>query len=148
MHRIESLLRAPPGTAVLEQGLRYGVIAGSGYLLAIAIYSGELAIGVAPYPALGVAFILNGLYNFTLMRIWAFPPSGRHFRNDLSRFGIVAVLSLIVNYGSFAILYSGIGLKATTAQRVAILIAAPVTFLANRIWSFRARSPSSRAPRQ
>jgi putative flippase GtrA len=124
--------------------VRYGVVAGSGYLLAIAFYSGELAIGIAPYPALGVAFVLNGLYNFALVRLWAFPPSGRHVRSDLGRFGVVAILSLTVNYGSFAILYSSIGLSATTAQRLAILIASPVTFFANRLWSFRSASPGSR----
>ena len=34
-------------------------------------------------------------------------------------------------------MYSAIGLRAQTSQRVAILIAAPVTFIANRLWGFR-----------
>lgn len=139
MQRIDHLLRAAPDERVSGQLLRYGIVAGSGYVLAIALYAVELAIGIGAYPALGIAFALNGLYNFTLMRIWAFPPSRRGVRSDLGRFCFVAVLSLIVNYGSFAILYSGAGLAATTSQRLAILIAAPVTFLANRLWSFRVR---------
>lgn len=112
---------------------------GCGYLLAIAVYSGELAIGIGPYLALGIAFVLNGLFNFALIRIWAFPPSGRTARSDLTRFAMVAALSFALNYASFAALYSAIGLVATTAQRLAIIIAAPVTFLLNRAWSFRAR---------
>jgi putative flippase GtrA len=143
--RIEQLLWAAPGEGMIGQLVRYGIVAGSGYLLAIACYSGELAIGIAPYVGLGIAFVLNGLYNFALVRLWAFPPSGRGVRSDISRFCLVATLSLVVNYGSFAVLYSLFGLPASTAQRIAILIAAPVTFLANRFWSFRsARSTRMR----
>lgn len=118
--------------------VRYGIVAGSGYLLAIVLYAAGLAVGIPAYPALGITFVLNGLYNFALVRLWAFPPSGRSLRSDLGRFCSVALLSLVVNYGSFAILYSAIGLAATTSQRLAILIAAPVTFFANRLWSFKA----------
>jgi putative flippase GtrA len=134
----ERIARPAPGSGVVGQLVRYGIVAASGYLLAIAFYSGELAVGVPPYLALGVAFVVNGLYNFALVRLWAFPPSGRSVRSDLGRFCVAAGVSLIVNYGSFAILYSSVGLHATTAQRIAILIAAPVTFLVNRLWSFRA----------
>jgi putative flippase GtrA len=126
---------------ITPQLLRYAIAAGSGYLLAIAFYAGELEIGIWAYLALGVAFVLNGLYNFALIRIWVFPPSGRRARSDLARFCSVAALSLVVNYASFAALYSGIGLVATTAQRLSILIAAPITFFANRLWSFRPQSP-------
>jgi putative flippase GtrA len=142
VNAIDRILRAAPGERLSGQLVRYGIVAGSGYLLAIALYSGELAIGLPAYPALGIAFVLNGLYNFTLVRLWAFPPSGRGAGADLGRFATVALLSLAVNYGSFAILYSVLGLAATTAQRIAILIAAPVTFFANRLWSFRGSGQS------
>lgn len=124
------------------QIIRYGIVVGFGYLLAIAVYTGELAIGIAPYLALGIAFVLNAIFNFVLIRTWAFPPSGRSAQSDLSRFCLVAVASFVVNYASFAVLYSGIGIAATTSQRLAIIIAAPVTFLANRLWSFRAHRPA------
>jgi putative flippase GtrA len=123
---------------VLGQLVRYALVVSSGYVLAIAIYSGELAIGISPYPALGVAFVLGGAYNFTLVRRWAFSPSGRGLRSDLTRFCGVAAMSFVCNYASFAILYSVLELPAETAQRLAILIAGPVTFLGNRFWSFRA----------
>jgi putative flippase GtrA len=121
----------------ISQGLRYVVIAGCGYLLAVGAYSGELALGIAPYLGLGIAFVLNGLFNFALLRVWAFPSSGRSVSSDLARFCAVAVASFLVNYATFAVLYSAIGLAADTSQRLGILIAAPVTFLGNRVWSFR-----------
>lgn len=125
--------------------VRYGVVVGLGYLLAVGFYTLELDAGAPPYPALGVAYVLNGMFNFSLLRGWAFPPSGRSIGSDLRRFCAVAVASFVVNYSSFAILYSVVGLHPTTAQRLAILIAAPVTFLANRMWSFRVHHPRPEA---
>jgi putative flippase GtrA len=125
------------GEQLLGQLGRYGIVVVSGYVLAIAFYAGEIALDIAPYLALGIAFVLNGLYNFALIRLWAFPPSGRGLRRDLARFSVVAAVSFVVNYASFAVLYSAIGLSAVGSQRLAILIAAPVTFFANRLWAFR-----------
>jgi putative flippase GtrA len=137
------ILHRAPTTRGGVQLVRYGIVVGCGYVLAIALYSGELAIDIPPYLALGIAFVLNGLFNFAFIRLWAFPPSGRGVRTDLARFCIVAAASAVVNYASFALLYSAIGLHAETSQRLAILIAAPVTFLANRLWSFRTRAESA-----
>jgi len=135
---VRRIIHPSPSDEGVIQLIRYGIIAGCGYLLAIALYSGELSIGIAPYVALGIAFVLNGLFNFALVRVWAFPRSGRSMHSDLSRFCVVAAASFAVNYGIFALLYSAIGLDAETSQRIGILIAAPVTFLGNRLWSFRA----------
>jgi putative flippase GtrA len=145
MERVRQILLFHPAEHPTLQLVRYGLVVGCGYLLAIAFYAGELAVGVGPYPALGVAFVLNGLFNFVLIRLWAFPPSGRSARSDLSRFAVVAAVSFGVNYASFAALYSAAGLAATTAQRLAIIIAAPVTFLLNRAWSFRAQETCAAA---
>ncbi len=131
---------AARGGGVVREIVRYGAVVACGYLLAIVFYAGELDVGVPPYAALGGAFVLNGLFNFALLRAWVFPPSGRSVRSDLGRFCMAAALSAVVNYASFAVLYSVLGMHATLAQRIAILIAAPVTFLANRLWSFRARA--------
>lgn len=120
--------------------VRYGAVVACGYVLAIVLYAVELDIGVPAYTALGVAFVVNALFNFSLFRLWVFPASGRSLGSDLARFCVAAALSAVVNYASFAVLYSAIGMRATLAQRLAILIAAPVTFLANRLWSFRASS--------
>lgn len=135
-----ALIRGPAVKHPAGQIVRYGIVVGCGYLLAISFYSGELALGIFPYVGLGVAFVLNGLFNFFLIRSWAFPPSGRGLRSDLRRFSTVAAGSFVVNYASFAVLYSVLGVEAATSQRLAIVIAAPATFLANRLWSFRTGS--------
>lgn len=120
------------------QLFRYLLVGGCGYVLAMACYAGATAIGIPPYPAVAAVFVLNGAFNFTLFRLWAFPPSGRAVTGELRRFCLVALASLAVNYASFAILYSLVGIPAVPAQAVAIVVATPVGFLANRSWSFRA----------
>lgn len=134
--RLDAIVRAPAGDRLSIQAVRYLVIGGAGYLFALAVYALELALGVPAYPAVAVVFVANGLFNFVLMRAWAFPSSGRHVRSEFGRFCVVAGASLIVNYSSFALLYSVLGVPALIAQGLAILIAAPVGFLANRRWSF------------
>lgn len=136
-HFLQSFARTADHRAV-GQALRYGIAAGVGYVLAMVLYAAEIGIGVAPYPAVIIAFVLNGIFNFTVIRRWAFPTSGRSLQSDFTRFCVVAAGSLIINYASFALFYSVIGLPAIPAQAMAIVMAAPFGFLANRLWSFHA----------
>jgi putative flippase GtrA len=121
------------------QLVRYLIVGGCGYVLAMAFYAGELAVGVPPYPAILGAFVLNGVFNFLLLRHWAFPRSGRRSIAEAPRFVVVALGSLAVNSSSFALLYSVLGLPPVPAQALAIVIATPVGFVANRQWSFGVR---------
>ncbi len=124
-------------SALAGQLFRYLVVGACGYLLAVGSYAAATAIGVPAYPAVAAAFVLNGAFNFTLFRLWAFPPSGRPVTGELRRFSLVALASLTVNYAAFATLYSLAGVPAVPAQAMAIVVATPVGFLANRAWSFR-----------
>lgn len=133
-------VRGPADGRVFQQMVRYGIVGASGYALALVLYAAELAIGIPPYPAVAVVFVLNGLYNFVGMRAWAFPASGRQASSELRRFVTVAALSLVVNYSTFALLYTVAGLPALLAQALAIIVAVPVGFIANRNWSFASGS--------
>jgi putative flippase GtrA len=140
--RPTAVSRAPEHA--IEQLVRYLIVGGCGYVLAMALYAGGLAIGVPAYPAVAIVFVLNGAFNFTLFRLWAFPASRRGVDSELRRFCVVALGSLAVNYASFALLYSAAGMPAVPAQALAIVIATPVGFLANRQWSFRAGADGPR----
>jgi putative flippase GtrA len=120
------------------QAMRYVIVAGAGFVFAIVSYAIALELGIDPYLAIVLIFILNGLFNFVGTRLWAFPPSGGHPAGELARFCVVALGTLAINYGSFALLYEVLDLDALLAQVLAIMIAAPFGFLANRIWTFRA----------
>lgn len=138
MSRLRYVARQPAANHTRVQVLRYLIVGSSGYLLAVSVYALLLAAGAHPYPAVAVIFVLNGAFNFVLLRSWAFPSSERATHAELWRFCVVACGSLVVNYSSFALLYSVAGASALPAQAMAIIIATPVGFLANRYWSFRA----------
>jgi putative flippase GtrA len=132
-----------------QQLFRYLVVGASGYVLAMTCYAISIGVGVPPYPAIVIAFVLNGAFNFTFFRLWAFPSSGRDVDSELRRFCVVALGSLAVNYASFALLYSVLGIPAVPAQAMAIVVATPVGFLANRSWSFRSDpAPASAVQRR
>lgn len=102
----------------------------------MALYSALIALEVSPYVALPPVFVLNGLYNFSLARVWAFPASGRPLRQELTRFCAVAVVSLIANYAFLFLLHDGFGMPAVPAQALAIALSVPVGFLGNKLYSF------------
>jgi putative flippase GtrA len=104
----------------------------------VVLYTAEIAAGIDAYAAVPPVFVINGLFNFFLNRHWSFPRSGRPLRIELNRFSLVATASLVANYTSFYLLHGVTGLTAVPAQALAILIAVPIGFLGNKLWSFRA----------
>ncbi|HEX2160312.1 MAG TPA: GtrA family protein [Thermoleophilaceae bacterium] len=119
-----------------EEMLRFVVVGGCGYVLAMALYAGEIALGVSAYAAVPPVFVANGLFNFTLNRHWSFPRSGRAVHRELGRFTVVAAASLIVNYVALYLLHGVGGLAAVPAQALAVVIATPVGFLGSKFFSF------------
>lgn len=120
------------------QLVRYSIIGGCGYLLAMALYGLQIAAGVEPYTAVPAAFVANGMFNFFANRAWSFPGSGRPLRHEFTRFWIVGLVSLVVNYACLYVLYDVAGMPPVPAQALAIVAATPVGFLGNKLWSFRA----------
>lgn len=145
MAGLEHVLKSWTKDHLAGQLLRYLLVAGAGYLFALITYALALHIGIGPYTAVAITFVLNGLFNFVGFRIWAFLPSGRRPVGELARFCVVASGSLLVNYASFAIFYELVMLPALLAQAMAIAVAAPFGFVANRRWTFRAGQAAANA---
>lgn len=108
-------------------------------MLAMAVYSAEIAVGVSAYAAVLPAFVLNGVFNFVANRAWSFPQSGLTVPTELRRFLVVAAVTLASNYAALHLMHDVAGLAAVPAQAIAIVLVAPIGFLGNKLWSFRAR---------
>jgi putative flippase GtrA len=119
------------------QLVRYLVVGGCGYVLGMAIYAAQVAVGVSAYAAVIPAFVLNGAFNFVLNRRWSFPASGRPVHSELLRFCVVAAATLLANFVVLRLLHGGIGLAPVPAQALTVVLVTPVGFLGNRQWSFR-----------
>jgi putative flippase GtrA len=120
------------GTAIL----RYGIVGLTGYALSIGLFALQVEIGVSPYAAVPLGFVVNSLYNFVLNRHWSFGPSGRPIGVELARFWVVAFATLAVNYAVLYLLHDVAGIAAVPSQAAAILVAVPVGYLGQRYWSF------------
>jgi putative flippase GtrA len=121
-----------------HQLVRYVIVGGCGYVIAMAIYAIGLASGASAYAAIIPAFVLNGAFNFVVNRRWSFPASGRPVRSELFRFCVVAAGTLVANYCVMYLLHDVAGLAAIPAQAITILAVVPVGFLGNKLWSFDA----------
>jgi putative flippase GtrA len=135
--RIRGVHRQLPAFAETHHEFgRYLVVGGCGYVLALSLYAAQIAAGVTPFAAVPLAFVANGLFNFFVNRRWSFAPSLRSLGSELSRFGIVAIASLAVNYTMLYLLHEIAGITPVLAQAMAITVATPVGFAGNKLWSF------------
>ncbi|HKJ35660.1 MAG TPA: GtrA family protein [Solirubrobacterales bacterium] len=116
--------------------MRYGLVAASGYVLALALFAVMVEVGISPYVAAPVVFVANGAYNFLLFRAFSFPAGSMAAGSQVGRFVGVAGVSLVVNYGVLYALYGVLGVDPVPAQAVAVATAAPVGFLGNKLWTF------------
>jgi putative flippase GtrA len=48
----------------------------------------------------------------------------------------VAIGSLVANYGAMAVLHGALDIPAVPSQALAVVIATPVGFVGNKLWSF------------
>lgn len=117
------------------QLVRFCCVGGSGY--ALNLVSFRLTDALMPYlPAFTIAFVLAALSNFAWNRLWTFPDAGGRPHHQLARFLTVSaaalgldllLLSALVEWGSVAKL---------PAAAIAIAAVTPISFLANKHWSF------------
>jgi putative flippase GtrA len=126
-------VRRPAG---LGQLLAFCVVGASGYVVNLAVFTALVALGSHFRVAACGAFVVAVANNYAWNRKWTFsatrkaimPQAARFFGVSLVGFGAsLAFLSLLV----------AVGVAELPAQAGAIVLATPVSFLGNKVWSFR-----------
>ncbi len=152
--------RAGRGAERVRQGLRqphnwfqlvrFSLVGASGYAINLAVYS-TLVLGfdVQYVVAALVAFCVAVTNNFALNRSWTFRATEGRMTFQAPRFLIVSLLALGVNLIVLELLVGAAGVPKVPGQAVAILVATPLNFVGNKLWSFsrlahRRREPLSR----
>jgi putative flippase GtrA len=120
------------------QLLRFCVVGGSGYAVNLAVfYAVQQADGghrVAAVAAFAVAVTNNFFWN----RRWTFADArGEHAGFQAVRFLVVSLAAFLFSLVLLELLIQVAGLPALGAQAIAIVCATPLSFLGNRLWSFR-----------
>jgi dolichol-phosphate mannosyltransferase len=121
------------------QLLRFGAVGASGYLLNLAVFAACVHLLAIDYRlAFVVAFVISVVNNFWWNRHWTFDAKHEHPIFQGTRFLAVSVLSQAFAYAMLVALVNGPGLAKVVAQAVAVATATPLSFVGQKLWSFRA----------
>src|SRR3954467_12140605 len=116
--------------------MRFCVVGGSGYVINVGLFT--IAYQHLPYLiAFIIAFVVAATRNFFLNRVWTFRIEHGVPHVQYARFLAVSVLALLIDLVALALLVEVFGVHKPVAAAIAIVVATPISFLGNKLWSFR-----------
>jgi putative flippase GtrA len=122
-----------------RQLVQFGLVGSSGFVVNFAIYTICLkALELHYLAAACLAFCFAVASNFLLNRHWTFSATreSRHVAAHGVRFLIVSTCALIPNLVLLH-LFVGAGSGKIAGQILAVCIVTPISFLGNKLWTFR-----------
>lgn len=133
--RVQLGLRHP---ANWFQLVRFGTVGATGYVVNLAVFA--LAVHGADINyrvAACLAFVVAVLNNFWWNRHWTFDARDGHAGFQAARFFVVSGIAFALNLVILVVLVSVADLPKVPAQALAIACAMPVSFVGNKLWTFR-----------
>ena len=118
-----------------NQFLRFCAVGASGYAVNLAVYAALLAAGLHYLAAAAIAFLVAATSNYAWNRLWTFQTSDTPLLSQGARAFTVSALSLGANQLFLLVLVSA-GAGHLAGQAVAIVLATPFSFAANKLWAF------------
>ena len=125
-----------------NQFVRFCAVGASGYAVNLAVYAALLEAGMHYLAAAAIAFLVAAGSNYLWNRTWTFRTSDAPVHRQGARALVVSALSLGANQ-LFLVVLVAAGAGHLAAQAVAIVLATPFSFAANKLWAFAAE-PSAR----
>ncbi|HEX4325070.1 MAG TPA: GtrA family protein, partial [Gaiellaceae bacterium] len=119
---------------------RFCAVGASGYAVNLAVYAALLEAGLHYLAAAAIAFLVAATSNYAWNRLWTFQTSDAPVLGQGVRALVVSGLSLGANQLFLLALVSA-GAGHLAGQAVAIVLATPFSFAANKLWAF-AEGPS------
>ena len=117
------------------QLVRFCVVGGSGYVVNVGLF--WLAYRDLPYMvAFVIAFAVAATNNFIWNRVWTFKVEHGVPHVQYARFLTVSLLALAIDLAALALLVEMVGVHKPIAAAIAIVVATPISFLGNKLWSF------------
>jgi putative flippase GtrA len=114
---------------------KFCIVGAIGYVINLAVYS-VLLYWFHYLLAATCSFLVAATSNYFLNRRWTFHDRHRHVGVQGLQFLVVSAVALGANLLVLHVLINaGAGEKG--AQALAIIVATPLNFLGNRLWSFR-----------
>lgn len=116
---------------------KFATVGASGYAVNLAVYVTLLeGAGLHYLAAAACSFVVAVANNYTWNRQWTFRRQRGHLAYQGMRFLIVSLLALGTNL-LFLQLFVTAGVPKIPAQAAAIVLVFPLSFVGNKLWSFR-----------
>jgi len=122
---------------VAIQAGRFLAVGGGSYLFNLAVYALGLRLGLHYLAAAVFAYACGYGLNFFLNRHWTFDVGAVSARGQFMRFTVVSLVALAIDLVLLRTFVEAAGMPRLPAQALAVAIVAPLSFLGNRLWSFR-----------
>jgi putative flippase GtrA len=123
------------------QLVRFGAVGGLGFVVNLLVYTLFVhGVGVEYRVASVVAWMVAVANNFFWNRHWTFDAREGIAHHQAMRFLVVAVVTEAISLLLLTVLVENGGLSKVPAQAIAVAAATPLSFLGNKLWSFKARA--------
>src|SRR5947209_5206716 len=121
-----------------RQLIRFVTVGASGYVVNLGVYAAAVhLLGLDYRISAVIAWIVSVLNNFWLNRHWTFDAKHEHPIFQGARFFAVSLIAFGFSYGVLIGLVDGMGMNKVLAQAIAIAAGTPLSFLGQKLWSFR-----------
>lgn len=118
---------------------KFCVVGGVGYVVNLLVFSVLTHEKLHYLLAATCSFVVAATGNYVLNRHWTFRDRRGHAGIQGLQFLVVSAAALGANLLVLRLLHQEAGLGTKPAQAIAIVVATPLNFLGNRLWSFRSR---------
>ena len=133
--RVRHGLRHPANWLQL---VRFAFVGASGYVVNLMVFTAAVHLAEIDYRVAAVlAFLVSVANNFWWNRRWTFDARDGHAGFQAARFLTVSVAAFLFSYAVLLLLVEAAGLPEVLAQAIAIVTATPLSFLGQKLWSFR-----------
>lgn len=137
--RVRAGMRKPQNWVQLA---KFCVVGGSGYVVNIAVFSLAVEIGGLHHlVAATLAFLVAVTNNFWWNRHWTFGARAGHAGFQAARFLTVSVAAFLLAAAVLETLVSAFDVAEIPAQAISIVVATPLNFVGNKMWSFGSGGP-------
>jgi putative flippase GtrA len=121
------------------QLIRFATVGASGYVVNLGVFAGCVHLfGIDYRLSAVIAFVVSVMNNFWLNRHWTFDAKHEHPIFQAARFFAVSLVAFGFTYIVLISLVDGAGMTKVVAQAIAIAAGTPLSFLGQKLWSFRA----------
>ncbi len=122
------------------QLVKFCVVGGSGFVVNLTVFAlAAEALGLHHLASAAVAYVVAVTNNFLWNRYWTFRAHDGHAGFQAARFLAVSTIAALLAAAILEVLVSALGVAELPAQAISIVMATPLNFVGNKMWSFGRR---------